>query len=129
MEIMKIKTDKFSIYSLGEEKEYTGKTIIYKENTYVFVIYYYVYERRFYILKDDKNGIEMPYINGRIKIIGKIDLFNKRFAVSKINRTYQHFKNALFNMKEIDYIKYLLYLENQRLKYKDIYNFLQKAVI
>jgi len=86
MTFVKEEQKDIKIFCHGQEKRYYGNKIQYREKTKLFIYYYFPDYRGMYILDDSKEESAVPYIEEKIRIIGKLEYS----AVTKIREFMQY---------------------------------------
>lgn len=106
MEILPIQTKSLKIFSKGIEEKYTGKTIVYHDKSKVFVFYYFKTYKKAYILKNSsKNGVELPYIEGKVEILASFEDKKAQLFAKYMDKAVLLFGNNMFVLKDIMYLK------------------------
>lgn len=119
MEIFKFNTPFVKMFSQGKEKEYKGKSIVYEKNTAVFVYLYYKSTYRFYIMKEEKKGLDFPYIYEKIRIVCKIEL--KEYPRARKCIKYMiELDDKIYTRNDIYYSKLEVLLKKRNVKKEDI---------
>lgn len=103
----------FKLYSSGLEKEYRGKTILYKETAKTAVFYYYDSLKRGYIIADGGNS-SLPCIDGQIEILSKYDgTFCRRFR-KILKECEKKIGNEIYTYPDIFYRKLEILIKDKK---------------
>jgi len=126
MEILKYKDEYFKVFSLGIEKEYKGKSIIYENTTKTLVYYYMPNHKRLYIIDGTKEEMSLFNVVEKVRIIGilldrEVKLFTK-YLKEIINN------NKIFYMDDDFFIDIAITLKAKKPQKTDIYQVFTKYV-
>lgn len=126
MEIFTVSNEFIKIYSKGIEKEYKGKSIIYKDLTTVFVFFYFKGYKKGYIIKDDSiNGVELPYIEGKVRIIASVEDKSCYYLSKIVNEAEEKYGQVLYCLRDILYLKLFCLVIRRKPKVEDFFLILE----
>jgi len=118
MEIYIYKDNFIKIFSVGVEKEYRGKSIVYENNTKTLVYYYMPSYRRLYIIDGKREDTHLLNIEEKVRVIGMLENREVNYFTKYLKEMIK--SNKIFFMNDDFFIDIIIALKVKRPKKSEI---------